>query len=386
MISRDLARKFIEQVSQYTEFNVNIMDADGTIIASRDPDRVGQFHEAAHRIVRGKEDIVTVTDARNYPTVLPGINMVIEADGVREGVVGVTGDPEEIRSVALIIKMAIETMLRYEHSQQELRLRQSRKERFVHLLTQVEHSDPDELRQMADELGYPEEILRIPVLVHTRKTEAEKALDLLRTGAGHTGRDISFVLSPHHFVVFKTLRGGAEQLLTGYREQLLKYLDPLLRTAQGDGAKELQISVGSFQNRFHGYYTAYQHCRWLERQKSGECPAFFQDHIGGYLQDSVPMKELHRIYFLYEKILSPSRRAMFFDVAGALLQTNFNFPKAASLLYIHKNTLVYRYAQLKDFFRIDPVASSRDRAFLGGFYLYLSRKAEYGAEKDDAPS
>lgn len=41
MISRDLARKFIEQVTQYTEFNVNIMDESGTIIASRDPERVG---------------------------------------------------------------------------------------------------------------------------------------------------------------------------------------------------------------------------------------------------------------------------------------------------------------------------------------------------------
>ena len=73
MIGKDLARKFIEQVTQYTEFNVNIMDADGTIIASR--------------------------------------------------------DPEEIHSVALIVKMAIETMLRYERSEQELRLRRGRKEK-----------------------------------------------------------------------------------------------------------------------------------------------------------------------------------------------------------------------------------------------------------------
>ena len=123
MISRELARKLIEQITQYTEYNVNIMDADGTIIASRDPGRVGQFHEVAHRILQGQETIVVTTDTRDYSTVLPGINMVIEDNGVREGVVGVTGDPEEIRPIALIIKMAIETMLKYERSQQELRLR-----------------------------------------------------------------------------------------------------------------------------------------------------------------------------------------------------------------------------------------------------------------------
>ena len=65
MISRDLARKFIEQVTQYTEFNVNIMDGDGTIIASRDPERVGKFHEVAYRIVKGNESIVVTSDSRD---------------------------------------------------------------------------------------------------------------------------------------------------------------------------------------------------------------------------------------------------------------------------------------------------------------------------------
>ena len=382
MISRELARKFIEQVTQYTEFNVNIMDADGTIIASRDPGRVGQFHEVAHRILQGQETIVVTTDTRDYSTVLPGINMVIEDNGVREGVVGVTGDPEEIRPIALIIKMAIETMLKYERSQQELRLRRSRKERFVYLLTQEEHSDPAELRKMADELGYLEEIIRIPILVRTRAADIEKALDAIRAGSAHSREDISFSLSPNHFVIFKTLPKNSELLFAEYRELLLEYLNPLLKMS----GKNIQISVGSFQNRFPGYYSAYQHCKWLEQRKTGDCPAFFQDHIGEYLQDVVPIKELHRIYHVYEKMIPHEKRAMIEETVGALLKTNFNFPKAAALLFIHKNTLVYRYRQLKEFLWIDPVASSKDRAFLGGFYLYLSRWGEYSAKKDGTSS
>ena len=380
MISRDFARRFIEQVTRYTEYNVNIMDADGTIIASRDPGRIGQFHEVAHRILTGREDIVVTSDVRDYSTVLPGINMVIEANGIREGVVGVTGDPEEIRSVALMIKMAMETMLRYERSQQELRLRRSRKERFLHLLIQEEHSDPEELRQMADELGYPEEMIRIPILVRLREAGTEKALDALRAGPSHTREDISYAPGPHHFVIFKTLPKEPEQLFMEYREQILEYLDPLLQMTRKNG-KDIQISVGSFQSRFPEYYSAYQHCKWLERRKTGELPAFFQDHIGEYLEDAVPMKELHRIYFLYEKMLPREKRAMIMELTGALLKTNFNFPKAASLLYIHKNTLVYRYGQMKELLRIDPVASSKDRAFLGGFYLYLARRGDYSTEK-----
>ena len=377
MISRDLARKFIEQVTQYTEFNVNIMDGDGTIIASRDPERVGKFHEVAYRILNGNESIVVTSDSRDYSTVLPGINMVIEDNGVREGVVGVTGDPEEIRSVALIIKMAIETMLRYERSEQELRLRRSRKERFAYLLIQDEQSDPAELRHMAEELGYHEDLTRIPILIRTKKTDIGNALEGIRSGSTHTKEDISFKISPHHCIIFKTLPMTTEYLFAEYKDHILDYLSPFLKMTQDD----VSISVGSIQNRFSDYYSAYRHCKWLEQRNKGECPAFFQDYIGEYLQATIPMKELHRVYNLFEKKLPPEKRDMIQEVAGALMKTNFNFPKAAELLYIHKNTLAYRYGQLKELLEIDPVASAEDRAFLGGFCMYLRRSREKDTEE-----
>lgn len=59
MISRDLARKFIEQVTQYTEFNVNIMDGDGTIIASRDPDR-GYKTQTMNTLIMGIAAIIEI--------------------------------------------------------------------------------------------------------------------------------------------------------------------------------------------------------------------------------------------------------------------------------------------------------------------------------------
>ena len=80
MISKLLAEKFIEQVTAYTSYNVNIMDENGFIIASRNPERIGQYHEIAYRIVHAKEDLVDTTLIGDYPNVLPGINMVIGMD------------------------------------------------------------------------------------------------------------------------------------------------------------------------------------------------------------------------------------------------------------------------------------------------------------------
>lgn len=55
-----LAKKLIEQISKFTDYNVNIMDENGVLIASRMAERVGSFHEVAFDIMKGDQDIVIV--------------------------------------------------------------------------------------------------------------------------------------------------------------------------------------------------------------------------------------------------------------------------------------------------------------------------------------
>ena len=58
MLENSLAEKLIEQVTKYTSYNVNIMNEQGVIIASRNPERIGKFHEVAWQIVHGTTDIM----------------------------------------------------------------------------------------------------------------------------------------------------------------------------------------------------------------------------------------------------------------------------------------------------------------------------------------
>ena len=92
MIEPELAKKFIERLTQYTDYNINIMNESGVIIASRDPSRVGTYHEVADRIIRGEQDMIVIRDDKEFPGVLPGINMAITHQGRKEGVIGVTGE------------------------------------------------------------------------------------------------------------------------------------------------------------------------------------------------------------------------------------------------------------------------------------------------------
>ncbi|MCR4999714.1 MAG: helix-turn-helix domain-containing protein [Lachnospiraceae bacterium] len=374
MISRTLATKFIEQVTEYTEYNVNIMDEEGVIIASRNPERVGQYHEIAYRIVHGGDDIVDTTLTESYPNVLPGINMVIELDGHREGVVGVTGEPEEIRSVALMIKMAMQSMLRYEKQQEQARHRENRKERFIHMLTEVEYADANEMRELAEELGYPEERIRIPILVALESGSASDFLTKLKKSPYHTLKDVSLALDDQRVIIFKTMPDTVDALFSDYKYIIGEYLSPVLRW-MNELDTTARFYIGSFQDTYARYYYSYRHCRWLqEHVKSQERAVFFYDHVGEYVYSTVSMRDMSNMFYIYESRFPQGKMEEFIESMGALICCNYNFSKAAKRLFIHKNTLVYRYNKYKELFNVDPMLNASDRSFLEGFYAYMVRR------------
>ena len=385
MIEAELARKFIEQVTQYTEYNINIMDETGVIIASRDPERVGKYHEVADRIIHGQKDVIVISDDSTYPGVLPGINMAIILDGRKEGVVGVTGDPDKIRDVAMITRMAMEAMLKFEKQQEQIRLRRNRKEQLLSLLTQGQYADSSEIRGIARQLEYDEELVRVPVCKIRKPEEgapgdrrrpvppAEDVLDAMRRGRGHWRQDFSFVADETHLLVFKTVKVNGRRNITDYREEIREYLEYIQRWASDKGIRAV-FYVGTLQKRFSQYYYAYRHCKWLESHVNATNDiVFFADYIKEYFRTLIPRQELQQVFYIYGKEIDVDLRKQFVELIGALEDANYSLSEAAKKLYIHKNTLVYRYNKMKDYLGLNPLESADDRRFMELLYLYLAK-------------
>lgn len=374
MIKADLAKKFVEQVTQYTDYNINIMDERGYIIASRDVKRIGTFHDVAYCIMSGKEDMVVTFGENDYPGVKPGINVVLNMDGKRVGVVGITGNPEEVRPIAQITKMAIEAMLKYERQQEELLKRRNRKERFMSLLTHEEYPDATALRNVAKQLDYSEEIIRIPVLCVLSSSLTEPFLELLKLGDMHSEQDICFVVDENRVLIFKTMPMEAEKCFFDYRTIIFEYLEKVLKWTEKQG-EHCRYFVGSFQNSFTQYYFSYQHCKWLEKMLDPELVyAFFYDFSDSYLRSTIPMSEMQRVFHIYETNLEGEFKESYLEIIGILMQTNWNLAETARALFMHKNTLLYHYNKIKDKLNVNPIVSSADRNFLEAFYYYLKIK------------
>ncbi|WP_277407148.1 helix-turn-helix domain-containing protein [Lacrimispora xylanisolvens] len=102
--------------------------------------------------------------------------------------------------------------------------------------------------------------------------------------------------------------------------------------------------------------------------------AFFYDFTGNYIRSVVPFNELQWMFQTYEKEMNEDLKQSFIEIAGALIKSNYNLVTASKELFVHKNTLLYRYGKIKDYFNINPIEAAKDRFFMENFYSFLTKE------------
>lgn len=111
LISSESAMAVAREISSIIGHDVNMMDARGVIIASTDALRIGTFHAGAERLLREHLDELMIAGDDEYEGSRPGINLPIVFDQKVVGVVGVTGEREEVERYGRVIKKMTEILL-----------------------------------------------------------------------------------------------------------------------------------------------------------------------------------------------------------------------------------------------------------------------------------
>ena len=94
-LSQQGAQAIVEEVGAIVGQNINMMDPEGYVIASTDPERIGTLHEGARKIIREHLDELYVRDEEATFTSRPGLNLPVYQAGSIAGVIGITGRDEE---------------------------------------------------------------------------------------------------------------------------------------------------------------------------------------------------------------------------------------------------------------------------------------------------
>jgi carbohydrate diacid regulator len=152
-LTADVAARIVERTMAVIGHNVNVMDDRGLILATGDPDRQRQQHEGA--LVAAQRDRVVSIDAdqaRLLRGVQPGVNVPLHHRGEVVGVIGISGDPDEVRVLADLIRVTAELMVEQAGALEHGRLLQQERDDLL-VAVVADRLDGATVERRAAELG-----------------------------------------------------------------------------------------------------------------------------------------------------------------------------------------------------------------------------------------
>ncbi|KPY37223.1 putative sugar diacid recognition [Pseudomonas syringae pv. rhaphiolepidis] len=163
-LDRALAQDIVDRAMAILPYNVNVMDYLGIIIGSGDPERLCTRHEGAQRVLANRQVVeIDSQAALQLGGVKPGVNLPLMLDHQLVGVLGITGEPDEVRVYGELVKMTAEMLMEHRRQQADLQWRAQRSE---DLLARLLLPDcPDSLVDEARQLGLQPHVARQVVLI-----------------------------------------------------------------------------------------------------------------------------------------------------------------------------------------------------------------------------
>ena len=154
-ISKSLACQIVNTVSDLCGQNVNFIDCSGIIFASTNEERIGNFHEIGRQAaVSGK--VIEVTETDRFTGTQQGVNLPVYHNHKVIAVIGITGNPDEIRKYAHLAERITRLLIREKELDAFHRTEAEKKNHILQGL--IEHKDihPDYLAENFSRWGIQE--------------------------------------------------------------------------------------------------------------------------------------------------------------------------------------------------------------------------------------
>lgn len=356
-IDRNLALQIVETVQSVCGHAVNFIRADGIILASTRPDRVGTLHPAGRDAARSGT-VQEVTQAQGGSQ--PGVNLPVLYNKQLVAVIGITGTPEDVRQYAHLAERITLLLLREQELNEYSRTQADKRRYAIDALLHPGSGDTAYLTQLLTEFGIDTDTPKRLVLLRLHPEEGRTLSALIRD-AEDLCRNVGAAL--YHFYYPDELAAVLDA------ESLPKAAKPLRSFARSRGAA-CAIGIGKVSalgDLASSYNTARTACRSAGAEQEGF--VLFDDLTWEpILADLQPDTRTA----LYDKTLS-----FLTEKDKALLREYFardaSLQKTCADLFLHKNTLQYRLNRIAEKCGSDP------RNFREGALLYLALRAEEDA-------
>ncbi|HWI61775.1 MAG TPA: sugar diacid recognition domain-containing protein [Symbiobacteriaceae bacterium] len=373
LLTPELAQPIVDRAMAILQRNVNIMDANGVIVGSGDPSRIGTLHQGAEAVLRtGKRLEIQPEDVPKWGGVRIGVNLPLRLGRSIVGVVGITGLPDEVRPFGELIREMVQLML--------VQVRSAELERTSALAREAL------LRDLLTGTGdLTERMVREATLLGLNR-ETLYTVMLCEPQAGVEPGDYTW-LDPMAGLIERSAAEGAIEplLMTGPWEGRLVVVagpgaDGLLPALQGllpaGAAIAAGLSVRGLHELRRSYRTAMlamQAGRRLRGEGAFTAGALYLETMLAGISPDDGRTYVHRVLGGLPPATSKAG-AQLRETVTAFIKADLSLATAAGQLGIHRHTLMYRLEQVAGATGLDP----RGGEGAVRFYLALMLEQLYG--------
>lgn len=366
-----LAQDIVTRTMRIIPFNVNVMDAQGVILASGNPERVGELHAGALLALAKKLAVeIDAAAARKLHGAQPGTNLPLCVGGQVCGAVGLSGAPDEVRQFGELVRLTAEMILEQAALAGELQNNSRYREAFVLNLIRYEPAHRSELEGWARRLGLDVDRMQLVFLLELRgdPNGAASALhDIQRLQTRLLARRedaLTATVGPSEMVLLDAWEPGRK----GFESTPQRRLDALAQLLREECELPFTLTMGIALPGLEGAAISYQSARSASRLGRGRQP---RAQVLSYYDLALPVLlsgldsgwQAHQLRMPIARLANDKSRAMLRATLECWFAHDENAAATAAALGIHRNTLDYRLRRIGQLTGLD-LARSEDKLML----------------------
>lgn len=351
-LNQSLAQEIVNRTMKIINRNINVMNDKGVIIGSGDQNRIHSIHEGAVRVIQTRSGFeINESAAEHLLGVKAGINLPINFHDEIVGVIGITGEPEEIRNYGELVKMAAEMILQQAVLVDEMQWDERLKEELTSQLLHGAENLNSFYFERVKRLGINLDIPRVAVIL-----TVENQPDGYKWIRDKMEKDDLYVMHPDHIVVLKkAVMSETEWDYSKTLHQMQKWAVELEKYQR----LPCKIAIGSCHPSFAGLSESYREAVYtlkvgkkLDPHKTVFC--FEEYKLPVFLARANQLGIGEEIGPFFQQLKHHDKKGELLDTLAVYVEENGDVNKVAERLFIHRNTLRYRLDRIAKLTGKDP--------------------------------
>ena len=149
-LSKDIAQKIVSEMMDVIPYNINVMDENGVIIGSGDVKRIGNVHEGARKAINNQ--LINEIHEKGEK-IKPGVNEPIIINEKIIGVIGITGNPDEVIKFSKLVRVTAVLLIEQSRINEEMQNKRLNSQKFYQDLAHRTKEYDDEFHERSKSYG-----------------------------------------------------------------------------------------------------------------------------------------------------------------------------------------------------------------------------------------